>query len=145
MTAQVSETLIYKGKETMMFTNPLGPYLKANNISFVSPHTANWRGYVGKWEIKGSEESSERLYLVELKAHRDYENIVGLEEIFSGFPDGVFAHWFSGTIRLPQGKQLKYEHMGYMSLYEYDLFLEVKKGVVTNKHAVHNTVDANER
>lgn len=145
MTAQVSETLIYHGKEIMMFTNPLGPYLQANNISFISPHTANWRGYVGTWEIKGSEEAGERLYLVELKAHRSYEDIVGLEEIFPGFPDGVFAHWFSGTIRLPQGKQLKYEHMGYMSVYEYDLFLEIKKGVVTNKHAVHNTVDANER
>jgi hypothetical protein len=145
MTAQVSETLIYHGKEIMMFTNPLGPYLQANDISFISPHTANWRGYIGTWEIKGSEEAGERLYLVELNAHRSYEDIVGLEEIFPGFPDGVFAHWFSGTIRLPQGKQLKYEHMGYMSVYEYDLFLEIKKGVVTNKHAVHNTVDANER
>ena len=144
MTAQVSETLIYHGKEIMMFTNPLEPYLQANNISFVSPHTANWRGYEGTWEIKGSEETGERLYLVALHAHRSYEDIVGLEEIFPGFPDGVFAHWFSGTIRLPQGKQLKYEHMGYMSIYEYDLFLEIKKGVITNKHAVHNTVDANE-
>jgi len=145
MTAQVSETLIYHGKELMMFSNPLDPYLRATGISFVSPHTANWRGYVGTWEIKGSEETVERLYLVELKAHRDYEDIVGLEEIFPGFPDGVFAHWFSGTLRLPQGKQLKYEHMGYMSVYEYDLFLEIKKGVVINKHAVHNTVDSNER
>ncbi len=144
MTAQVSETLIYHGKKLMMFSNPLSPYLQANGISFVSPHTANWRGYEGTWEIKGSEETGERLYLVALNAHRSYEDIVGLEEVFPGFPDGVFAHWFSGTIRLPQGKQLKYEHMGYMSIYEYDLFLEIKKGVVMSKRAVHNTVDSNE-
>ena len=145
MTAQVSEKLIYHGKAIMMFTNPLGPYLQANNISFASPHTANWRGYVGTWEIKGSEEAGERLYLIELKAHRSYEDIVGLEEIFPGFPNGVFAHWFSGEIRLPQGNLLKYVHGGYASQYEFDLFLEIKKGVVTNQRAVHNTVDADER
>jgi hypothetical protein len=145
MTAQVSETLIYQGKELMMFTTPLDPYLRTNNISFVSPHTANWRGYEGTWEIKGSEESKEGLYLVALHAHRSYEDVVGLEEIFPGFTDGVFAHWFSGEIRLPQGNQLKYVHMGYASTYEFDLFLEIKKGLVVNKRAVHNKVDANGR
>ena len=43
MTAQVSETLIYKGKEYPMFTNPLELYLKQNkSIRFQSPHTACW-------------------------------------------------------------------------------------------------------
>lgn len=145
MTAQVSETLIFHGKELMMFSNPLDPYLRATGLHFVSPHTANWRGYQGTWEIKGTEETGERLYLVALHAHLNHEEIVGLEAIFPGFADGVFAHWFSGTIRLPQGKQLKYEHMGYMSVYEYDLFLEIKKGVMIGKRAVHNSVDTDER
>ncbi len=144
MTAQVSETLIYNGKQLMMFTTPLDLYLKANRLSFVSPHTACWRGYEGTWEIKGSE-SNERLYLVALRAYRSYEDISGLEDIFPGFPDGVFAHWFSGQIRLPQGNLLKYIHGGYASTYEYDLFLEIKKGLVMNKRAVHNTVDHDER
>ncbi len=132
MTAQVSETLIYNGKQLMMFTTPLDLYLKANRLSFVSPHTACWRGYEGTWEIKGSE-SNERLYLVALRAYRSYEDISGLEDIFPGFPDGVFAHWFSGQIRLPQGNLLKYIHGGYASTYEYDLFLEIRKGIVMNK------------
>jgi hypothetical protein len=144
MTAQVSETLIYGGKELMMFSTPLDPYLRANRLSFISPHTACWRGYEGTWEIKGSE-SNEGLYLVALQAYRSYEDIVGLEDIFPGFPDGVFAHWFSGEIRLPQGNLLKYIHGGYASTYEYDLFLEIKKGLVVNKRATHNTVDHDER
>lgn len=144
MTAQVSETLIYSGKQLMMFTTPLDPYLRANRLSFVSPHTACWRGYEGTWEIKRSE-SNEGLYLVALRAYRSYEDIAELEDIFPGFPDGVFAHWFSGEIRLPQGNLLKYIHGGYASTYEYDLFLEIKKGLVVNKRAVHNTVNHDER
>lgn len=144
MTAQVSETLIYSSKELMMFTTPLDPYLRANRLSFVSPHTACWRGYEGTWEIKGTE-PNEGLYLVALEAHRSYEDIANLEDIFPGYPNGVFAHWFSGEIRLPQGKLLKYIHGGYASTYEYDLFLEIKKGLVVNKRAVHNTVDHDER
>lgn len=144
MTAQVSETLIYSGKELMMFTTPLDPYLRATGLNFVSPHTACWRGYEGTWEIKGAE-PNEGLYLVALQAYRSYEDIANLEDVFPGYPDGVFAHWFSGEIRLPQGNLLKYIHGGYASTYEYDLFLEIKKGLLINKRAVHNTVDHDER
>jgi hypothetical protein len=138
MTAQVSETLIYHGKKIMMFSNPLDPYLRATGTHFVSPHTANWRGYEGTWEIRGSEATGEGLYLVSLEAHRTYDEIVGLTEIFPGYPNGVFAHWYSGEIRLPQGNLLEYIHGGYASQYEYDLFLEIKKGLVVSKRAVHN-------
>ncbi len=127
MTAQVSETLIYHGKELMMFSNPLNPYLRATGIEFVSPSTANWRGYEGTWEIKGSEETSEGLYLVRLEAYRSYEEIIGLAELFPGYPDGVFAHWFSGEIRLPQGKLFEYVHGGYASHYEMASFLRSRR------------------
>ena len=63
MTAQVSERLIYSGKEIPLFTNPLALYLKQAGISFESPHTANWRGYVGTWQIFETD-GVERLYLV---------------------------------------------------------------------------------
>jgi hypothetical protein len=42
----------------------------------------------------------------------------------------VFAHWYCGTIRAPQGKLLKYEHGGYASEYERDLLIRVRKGIV---------------
>ena len=60
--------------------------------------------------------------------------------IFPGFPDRVFAHWYSGTIRIPQGKQLEYVHMGYGSTYERDLFLDVERGVVVTTRERQNGV-----
>lgn len=138
MTAQVSERLIYGDKEIPLFTNPLSLYLKNAGLSFKSPHTANWRGYVGTWEII-EDSGAERLYLVSLSAHKSYEEIIGLSDVFPGH-DKVFAHWFTGELRCPQGAQLEYRHMGYGSIYEYDLLMDFKQGVLINKHARHNEV-----
>ena len=138
MTAQVSERLIYGGKEISLYTNPLSLYLKATGTCFESPHTANWRGYVGTWEIL-EHEGVERLYLVALSAHKTYKEILSLSDVFPG-QDKVFAHWFTGELRCPQGAQLEYRHMGYGSVYEYDLLMDFKQGVLVNKHARHNEV-----
>lgn len=142
MTAQVSERLIYGGKEIPLFTNPLSLYLKQTGTSFVSPHTANWRGYVGTWEILEFD-GVERLYLVNLSAHKTYEELLTLSDIFPGY-DKVFAHWFTGELRCPQGAQLEYRHMGYGSIYEYDLLMQFKQGILLNKHARHNQLPSKE-
>ena len=136
MTAQVSEKLIYEGKSIFLFSEPLALYLMQNQIWFTSPHTANWRGYVGTWEIIETE-GVERLYLVGIEAHKDYETILTLPDLFPGF-DKVFAHWFTGELRCPQGDLVEYIHMGYASTYEYELFLEFKQGVLVHKYAIHN-------
>ena len=138
MTAQVSELLIYGDKTIPLFTNPLSLFLTNNRISFESPHTANWRGYVGTWQIF-EDQGIERLYLVALSAHKTYDEILGLSDVFPGY-ERVFAHWFTGELRCPQGARLEYRHMGYASIYEYDLLMEFKQGVLVNKHARHNEV-----
>ena len=136
MTAQVSEKLLYEGKSIFLFSEPLALYLMQNQIRFTSPHTANWRGYVGTWEIIETE-GVERLYLVGIEAHKDYETILTLPDLFPGF-DKVFAHWFTGELRCPQGELLNYVHGGYASTYEYDLMMEFKQGVLVHKYARHN-------
>ena len=45
----------------------------------------------------------------------------------------MFAHWFNGTLRLPQGQLLHYVHGGFGSCYEQDLLIDVTRGVVTAK------------
>lgn len=40
----------------------------------------------------------------------------------------VFASWFTGVLRIPDGKQLLYVHMGYESTYERDVLLHIEKG-----------------
>jgi len=136
MTAQVADRLIYEGKPISIFSNPLSLYLRQNKLSFQSPHTANWRGYVATWEIKKFEDV-ERLYLIKLSAHKTYDEIIGLKDLFPG-SKAVFAHWFTGVLRCPQGELLEYVHMGYASTYEYELFMEFKQGILIKKFAKHN-------
>jgi len=133
MTAQAGERLLYKGEETWMAAEPLNQYLhNRNDIKFVSPSTACWRGYYGKWEIK-----DRKLYLIELKAYLEGYREVGLDYLFPG-QNTAFANWFSGKIRIPQGEMLDYVHMGYASLYERDLILVFENGLLTNEYIVDN-------
>jgi len=142
MTAQISEKLLYEGEMHSMCSEPLEVYfaLGGNNPGFQSYCTALWRGYVGSWEIIDG-----RLYLVGLTGTAKDGCEANLATVFPGFPDRVFAHWFSGKVRLPQGKQLEYVHMGYGSTYERDLFLHFDKGVITKKELISNgdSIDPN--
>ena len=65
-------------------------------------------------------------------------NEVTLLDVFPQFPEGLFAHWYSGELRCPRGKLLNYVHGGYMSTYEEDLFIEVQNGVVVGERLVVN-------
>lgn len=60
--------------------------------------------------------------------------------VFPDFPDGVFAHWYTGELRCPMGELLNYVHGGYGSTYEQDLFIEVENGVVVNERVEGNGV-----
>jgi hypothetical protein len=135
MTAQIAERLRYQGDDVAMCTNPLSDYFAMGGVNprFESHSTALWRGYVGSWEI-----IDDRLYLIGLNGTLEDGTDASLSTIFPEFPDRVFAHWYSGTIRIPQGKQLKYVHMGYGSTFERDLFLEIERGVVVTTKLVHN-------
>ena len=133
MTAQAREKLIYKGETTWMAAQPLNDYLEnVKDIEFVADCSACWRGYFGKWEIKDNS-----LYLIGLDATIKGHKQVGLDYLFPG-QDCVFADWFSGKIRIPQGEMLDYVHMGYASLYERDLILVFKKGLLIKEFMVDN-------
>lgn len=137
MTAQFAETLIYQGESVSLLSNPLNDYfsLGGHNPGFQSTSTALWRGYLGTWEIV-----NDRLYLIELRATLESGEEAYLESVFPGFHDRVFAHWFSGKLRIPQGKQLEYVHMGYSSTYERDVLLTLQNGVVVKQEIRHNGV-----
>ena len=141
MTAQISEKLIYQGERVSLLTNPLDSYfaLSGRKASFQLTSTALWRGYVGTWELL-----NDRLYMVELKGTLADGSRANLESIFPGFPDRVFAHWYSGTLRIPRGKMLEYRHMGYGSQFERDEFIKIRQGVVTSITEKVNGVAAEE-
>lgn len=129
MTAQAAEKLIYKGEQLSLCNQPLGPFIQSNRLpfKFEATSTALWRGYIGTWAIE-----HERLYLIAIHGG------IGMEKLFPGFTHGVFAHWYTGTLRCPRGALLKYVHDGFRSVYEEDLFFDVSKGVVSNERLVRN-------
>ena len=140
MTAQVSEKLIYKGQELTLCAEPLFTYLETirSDLKFVAHSSANWRGYVGTWCIEDG-----RLYLAKLNGtvrEGDAERSIDLGYLFPDYPDGVFAHWFTGELRCVQGGLIKYVHMGYSSTYEKDLFIRIQNGVVLGDREITNGV-----
>ena len=137
MTAQYPERLVLDGVMHDMCATPLSSCaLKGQFPSFVSPSTACWRGYVGTWEIVDG-----RLYLIEFIGFLNYDgDEADLQTLFPDATDRVFADWYSGVIRIPQGKLLHYEHMGYESTYERDLIIEIDAGTVTKSEVRGNGV-----
>lgn len=143
MTAQVRDKLIYNGKEYHIATEPLHPYLEEHRISFIAPHTACWRGYVGEWIVEDN-----KLYLTNLEANIKREKqesseeykTVGLEYLFPN-EEKVFAKWFTGVIRIPHGKMLRYIHSGYASIYEKELYLEFASGILVSCKEKENNIE----
>lgn len=140
MTAQAREDLLYEGKKLSMCSTPLEDFFDTSGSkpTFALRSTACWRGYLGEWEI-----TDNRLYLIGIDAKLRDGSPVSIATIFPGAADRVFASWYSGTIRIPQGDRIQYFHGGFESVYERDLFLNIKEGVVENTRLVQNSVSEN--
>ena len=140
MTAQYTERLLLRGEKLSLCTEPLASYLESgvSRITFDAETSACWRGYEGTWAIE-----SDRLYLVKLQGGSvTNEGWVerSLADLFPEYPDGVFAHWYTGELRCSKGQLLNYVHGGYASQYEQDLFIEVVRGVVVSERLVINGI-----
>jgi len=130
MTAQATEKLRFEGRSLSLCEEPLREYLSRldNPPEFEVYSTALWRGYIGHWEIE-----SARLYLNWLEtfpSEADWKSTNGIRRVFHEASGPIFAHWYSGVLRCPEGKLLNYVHMGYASLYERDLWIGVEGGQV---------------
>ena len=135
MTAQVCESIIYKGKKLEMATEPLKVILDNRpELEFYEEWTSCWRGYHGTWEI-----ADERLYLVELERDTSIiEDRQCIGEVFPNQNPPIFAEWFTGEIRLPTGEELLYVHMGYNSIHEKDILLQIESGNITSENEIDN-------
>ncbi|MFO7890564.1 MAG: hypothetical protein R6V04_09525 [bacterium] len=121
----------------MLFTNPLEQLWTMEG--FERPHfnlisTANYRGYVAIWAIKNDE-----LFLRALKDD-DQKNSHELIDIFpETMGEAVKAWWYTGTLRIPKGKCIKYTHGGYARTHETEIYLTVRRGTVKDKTVKHFT------
>lgn len=140
MTAQVTEDLLYKNQRLSMCNEPLALWVSINKekCNFGTTSSACWRGYVGTWQVINN-----HLYLIELSAVSGGGDRLSLSDVFDG-QEKVFAHWFNGEVRCPEGKLLNYVHGGYASTYEKDIFLTFEKGVLVSERTQVNGVGESE-
>ncbi|MDM8549368.1 hypothetical protein QUF72_04785 [Desulfobacterales bacterium HSG2] len=140
MTAQAHEKLLYEGEQvSMSFCPPLPEghpriiEVSPDEIDHNEPEnfligsTACWRGYIGSWEIRNG-----KFYLT---------GISGRYKMTGETP--VFADWFSGTIRIPKGKQLHYVHAGFETVYEKEIHVNIEKGLVIKTKEADNRAAQN--
>ena len=150
-TAQAPDVLIYDNKILDLFSNPLESYYKDEKDKpkfYIYPNetsSGNWRGYVAIWEITDGE-----LFLRGLDSwlcDSGTETVpplcrkADLKELFGNksVKGKISATWFTGELRIPEGKQIAYVHMGYGSIYERDIIINVEAGKITGQKIIDNT------
>ncbi|MFA5138830.1 MAG: hypothetical protein WC728_06300 [Elusimicrobiota bacterium] len=124
MTAQFHEELVYEGRKTTLSCCPGLPKQHPRIVKTDSPIqcTACWRGYIGSWEVKAG-----RFFLKRLKGGYRLKGRAPL-----------FAEWFSGELRIPDGEMLQYVHMGFETVFERVTVARIEKGVVVETRSVDN-------
>jgi hypothetical protein len=131
-TTQFSDILYLNGQKHALDSLPLEQYYSPENPrpKFQAPNTATWRGYIATWEIDRG-----ILYLKAIRAWT-YQGEVSLEALFPGRKSPVAATWFTGKLRVPQGKILKpaVPH----PIYEKYLMITVEKGRVISQEVINN-------
>jgi hypothetical protein len=131
-TTQFSEILYLNGQQHPLESLPLEPHYGPGNPrpKFRAPNTATWRGYIATWEIDRGV-----LYLKAIKAWTG-QGEVGLPALFPGHKGPVAATWFTGKLRVPQGKVLK-PAVPY-PIYGQYLMITVEKGRVVSQEVIDN-------
>ena len=138
MTTQAGDILSYNGTKTTIATEPLKPYLeKRSDVSFIFKSTALVRGYIGSWKIK-----NKKLYLVSFLGFIKNNVQVDLKYLFQNKTE-VFAYWFSGDIRIPEGDLLQKINIGYASVFARDRLLNFNKGILISETLKDNTKSEN--
>jgi hypothetical protein len=142
MTAQEPDVLIYEGDQKWIFSTPLESYFDKSHPrpEFQMTKTSNWRGYVATWELV-----NDQLFLNKLEGFLKGGGAASMQTVFPFATGPVFAEWVSQTLILPEGKQLKYVHMGFESVYEREIHLTIKRGKLTNKNVITNREDKNKK
>ncbi len=140
-TAQISDRIVIDGRTDPLFTEPLEDAFRthkklwSNLMEHVSigDCSASRRGYRAIWEVR---ENALFLAAVHVNPCGGGGKLLPLEKLFPGTTGPIKATWFSGTLRVPQGQQIEYVHMGYESRYERYLLLEMVEGELMHRRFI---------
>lgn len=146
-TAQDPDVLIFDGGSYDLLANPLEDFYGNDESKrpkfWIAPNTTssgNWRGYVATWQIVDNQ-----LYLAKIDSWFCEASSrcrrVALADLFGKrvVKGRVYANWYSGKLRIPEGKQLRYVHSGYASIFERDIMFDVSAGKIVNRETIDNT------
>jgi len=107
--------------------------------------TDNWDGFIGHWSLVG-----QHLILdsVTVDVDRDGKEVeIALHDkimrrVFKKYYAGghIEASWFTGKLRLGQGREIYYEHMAWVRNYERERLLTVENGIVINDQIFDNHI-----
>ena len=143
MTMQRAELLFHDGAWHSLHSLPLEPYFEqiGTRPNFARFLSSVGRGYVGYWVLE-----DQKLYLTEI--HQ-----LGFEKRPDGsaspgmvadpallsvmFPDQdapIFADWYSGELRCPEGDIVATGRGKFGDLYERYLVLSIERGVVVQEN-----------
>jgi hypothetical protein len=140
MTAQIGEILLIDSQQYLIAEHPLHQYIKGLNSPpyFTPPSPTCWRGYYGKWELRDDE-----LYLINFKGYLDNLDEVELNYLFPQ-KEEVFANWYTGILKISQGKLIKFNQLTQTSIYEEDVMLCFENGKLID-YIVHSNCINSER
>ena len=150
-TGQESDVIYYRGQQWWLLARPadsdssLSVALEKNLPSERCKSTANWGGYVGYWSVCGG------MLVLDSIRIENIENgeCVGatlpnsfVKRVFKAYEENgiVVARWYSGTLRLAQGKRIRYEHDGWNRNYETEMILTIQNGKVVDSVKYHNRI-----
>ena len=134
MTAQLPDRIILQGQSWDLYSNPLEQYWsrlhKTRPPLYPLPYCM--RGYVASWQIK-----DHQLFLTDVDGNYEKKSIFfgtrsarfGINTLwprFNGQP--MKAAWYSGKLRVPQGKMTLYDFKGYNSRFEKEVIITIENG-----------------
>lgn len=140
-TAQIPDLLIVGNDTLNLFCNPLESYFDNNHprpsdLGGIMS-TACWRDYQATFTFRG-----DSLFLTQVRIgrHNDSTGYYPLEKLFGdkATPRGMFCYWVNETLECVGGKLLCYVHMGYASIYEFEIEYLMLDGRVKEKKVYDN-------
>lgn len=135
MAAQLPDKIILDHRILELYSNPLEQYWHVNKRRrplFISSLGCK-RGYVATWELM---DKMLILRSIEGRIRRKYflfwNRVVSysLKMLFPNVNNNIVASWFTGKIRIPQGKRTFYVHHDYDSRFERELIITIENGKV---------------
>jgi hypothetical protein len=146
MAEQLPDKIILDGVEMALYSNPLEQYwtVRKKPDFLITPECR--RGYVATWEIRDEElflKDITGLLKPSIMRLRFRLTPCTLKRLFRNSKrKPVKAMWFTGRLRIPDGKMTRFDDHDYDSRFERDIIITIDKGLVTRKVILDNVEHA---